>query len=167
MQAISFEPIVNGESEILILGTMPGLASLQAQQYYAHPNNIFWDIMFRICIPNWNHFEVVSVDYSIKRDLLLSNKIALWDVLKYCERKGSLDKNIANHIQNEFQDFFDKYPSINRVYFNGKEASKLFEINKGVPSILANRTFTTLPSSSPSNTVNSFYILKEWKQILV
>jgi hypoxanthine-DNA glycosylase len=166
MQAESFEPIVNKKSTVLILGTMPGVASLEAKQYYGHPDNLFWDIMFRVCRQEWRCEQPVDVDYETKRNLLLENKIALWDVLKFCDRKGSLDKSIRNQIHNDFKNFFEQYPSIIKVFFNGKTAAKYFEDFKGDSVIFSNRTFTILQSTSPSNTKNSFYILNQWTQIL-
>jgi hypoxanthine-DNA glycosylase len=166
MQIESFDPIVNEQSTVLILGTMPGVASLNAKQYYRHPDNLFWDIMFRICMQNWKCDEVVSTNYETKQNLLLANRIALWDVLKFCDRKGSLDRDILNQIHNDFKTFFKKYPKIQRVFFNGKSAAEYFEAYKNEPIIFSGRTFTTLQSTSPSNTINSFYILNQWKQIL-
>ena len=166
MQIESFEPIVNDKSTVLILGTMPGVASLKAKQYYGHPDNLFWDIMFRVCSQDWKCDEVVSTDYETKKILLLKNKIALWDVLKFCDRKGSLDRDILNQIHNDFKSFFAKYPNIKKVFFNGKSAAEYFENYRNETTIFSNRTFTTLQSTSPSNTTNSFYILNQWKQIL-
>ncbi|MFA6057809.1 MAG: DNA-deoxyinosine glycosylase [Taibaiella sp.] len=166
MQIESFEPIVDEKSTVLILGTMPGVASLKAKQYYGHPDNLFWDIVFRVCSQEWKCDEVVYTDYETKQKLLSENNIALWDVLKFCDRKGSLDRAILNQIHNDFKSFFAKYPNINKVFFNGKVAAEYFKEFKNEPSIFFNRTFTTLQSTSPSNTTNSFYILNQWKQII-
>ena len=166
MQIESFDPIVDSQSVVLILGTMPSVASLNAKQYYGHPDNLFWDIIFRVCIQGWKCDEVVSTEYNVKQDLLLKNKIALWDVLKFCDRKGSLDRDILNQIHNDFINFFSKYPGIKNIFFNGKSAEKYFANYKKEPIIYLNRTFTTLQSTSPSNTTNSFHILKQWRQIL-
>ena len=165
MQIQSFEPIVNEKSAVLILGTMPGLASLKAGEYYGHRDNKFWDIMFPTCISDWTCDQMVSADFEMKRKLLLDHHIALWDVLKFCDRKGSLDSDIVNQIHNDFQSFFAVYPNIKRVFFNGKAAADHFKALKFEESTMADKIFTTLQSTSPSNSTNSFLILNQWKQI--
>jgi hypoxanthine-DNA glycosylase len=165
MEIKCFDPIAESDATVLILGTMPGITSLKTKQYYGHRNNLFWDIIFRICIPEWKSDELVSADYETKVKLLLKNQIAVWDVLQFCDRKGSLDKEITNQIHNDFESFFQQYPSIKTVFFNGKKAEEYFEIHKSSVTISYNRVFVSLPSTSPSNTTNSFLILKEWLQI--
>jgi TDG/mug DNA glycosylase family protein len=160
-----FDPIVDKNSRILILGTMPGAASLKAKHYYDHPNNLFWDIMFRLCNPDWKIDSLLPSEYSQKQNLLISNGIALWDVLQFCERKGSPDKHILNQINNNFDHFFRDHPSIKTVFFNGKKASEYFSILKPNIPNLDTLSFIVLPSTSPSNTQNSFWILREWLQI--
>lgn len=164
-QIKSFDAIVNTECKMLILGTMPGNDSLNAQEYYAHEDNLFWDIIFRICDKNWKMDELVEEDYETKKALLLKNKIAVWDVLKHCDRKGSLDKAIRNLAHNDFKYFFTKHSNIKHVFFNGKKAKEYFDEFNSIPEIFEGRDFIPLPSTSPSNKMNSFYILKEWMQI--
>lgn len=165
MDITSFQEIVNKESTILILGTMPGIASLEAKQYYGHPNNLFWDIIFRVCNPYWKIEDLVSENYEDKKNLLIENQIALWDVLRFCNRKGNLDKDIRNKVHNDFKTFFQENNKIKTVFFNGKKAAEYFNDYKTDSEIFENRTFITLPSTSPSNTMNSFSILREWLQI--
>jgi hypoxanthine-DNA glycosylase len=166
MQIKSFENISTSNSKILILGTMPGQDSLKANEYYCHRNNLFWDIIFRICFADWKCDNVVSADYKTKTDLLVEHRIALWDVLKYCDReRSSLDKHIRNQVHNNFKDFFSQHPNIKAVFFNGKEAAKFFEDFRPNPAIFENRLFITLQSTSPSNKTNAFVILKQWMQI--
>ena len=105
---------------------MPGLASIKAGQYYGHPDNLFWDIIFRVCIPDWKIDEVVSADYSTKVKLLQTNNIAVWDVLQFCNRSGSLDKEIINQIHNDFKDFFQNYPKIKTVFFQREKGGRVF-----------------------------------------
>src|SRR3990172_902671 len=108
MEIKCFAPIVDNAATVLILGTMPGQASIKANQYYGHQDNLFWDIIFRVCIHDWKIDEVVSADYETKINLLFANRIAVWDVLQFCDRKGSLDKDILNQIHNDFVGFFKK-----------------------------------------------------------
>ena len=144
---------------------MPGIASLSSGEYYGHKNNLFWDIIFRVCNPDWKNEELVTANFEEKKALLLDKKIALWDVLQFCERKGSLDKDIKNQVFNDFHTFFIEHPNIKAIFFNGKDAAKYFEEYKAEPSISNGKEFITLSSTSPSNSTNSFLILKEWLQI--
>ena len=161
----SFDAISDKNSTVLILGTMPGVASLTAEQYYGHQDNLFWDIIFRVLDKNWSCEKVVNVDYPTKKNLLLKNGVALWDVLKYCDRKGSLDTAIKNEIKNNLSNFISEHPNIKAIFFNGQKAHKYFtELKHEIPNI-DNIQQILLQSTSPSNTRNSFYILKEWTTI--
>ncbi|WP_395064660.1 DNA-deoxyinosine glycosylase [Flavobacterium sp.] len=155
----SFEPISNKEATILILGTIPGEQSILLNQYYGHVRNNFWKLLFTI-------FETpFSDDYENKKILLLQNKIALWDVLQVCERKGSLDSAIKNEVANDFEDFLKNHSKINHIFFNGQKASSFFK--KYV--VLEKQYQTTiLPSTSPANASKTFEKkLSEWKAILL
>jgi hypoxanthine-DNA glycosylase len=153
---------VDKHATILILGTMPSTTSLQHAQYYAHPDNIFWDILFRVCIPEWKAEEVVNVPYSQKVALAQQHKIAIWDVLQYCDRKGNLDRDIRNQIHNDFKGFFTTYNQIKAVFFNGQKPEKFFSDFSNIPEIFEGREFFQLQSTSPSNSANAFYKLKDW-----
>ena len=122
----SFPPFINNETEILILGTMPGIASLEKQEYYAHPRNHFWKIIYTIFdqLPVSSIFEKKKKKKKIQ--LLRNNKIGIWDDLENCERKGSLDIHIKNYRANDFESLFKKYPKIKTIIFNGKESNKYF-----------------------------------------
>ena len=82
----SFAPSIDNNSEILILGSMPGVKSLKEQQYYAHPQNRFWKVMGVVC----NETNLSEYTYDLKLKTLLKNNIALWDTIKTCKRLGSL-----------------------------------------------------------------------------
>lgn len=144
----SFSPIANKSANVLILGSMPGVVSLKENQYYAHPSNGFWRIMASIY-----GFNAQS-DYDIRVNNLTLSGIALWDVLRSCERLGSLDSNIRNgsRICNDFKFLFNHCPNIRLIAFNGAEAEKSF--NKLVlhQFDLQHLSFVRLPSSSPTNT---------------
>lgn len=118
-------PIVNDNSKILILGTMPGKESLAKQEYYASANNSFWYIMAEI-FNNHTEFQ----DYNEKISCLINNNIALWDIIDSCDRNGSADKNIENAVYNDINSFLKNHPNIKYVIFNGKKAAK--EINLDV-----------------------------------
>lgn len=150
----SFPPFVNDATEILILGTMPGIASLEKQEYYAHPRNHFWKIIYTIFgeLP-------VSVHFEEKIKLLKKNNIGIWDVLENCERKGSLDIHIKNHKPNDFENLFKQYPNIKKIIFNGKESQRYFIKNFGQ---IKDITYYVMPSTSPANTMSFENKLKNW-----
>lgn len=158
-----FPPIANTSATILILGSMPGLASLKAHEYYAHPRNGFWRIMASIY-----GFNAQS-EYDIRKENLASAGVAVWDVLRSCERPGSLDSAIINgsRICNDFQTFFLQHPNIRLIAFNGSEAENSF--NKFVlpHTNLQNFTYVRLPSSSPANTQALEQKIEVWKKVLL
>jgi len=152
----SFPPIVDSSSRILILGTMPGKESLRQYAYYAHPQNSFWRIIFEsLTLP-------VSSDLEIRREVLLTNGIALWDVLKVCTRPTSLDSDIEAEEPNDLSLFLSEYPNISKIYFNGKEASRYF--HKYFKHIAISTQ--VMPSTSPTHAVNWKLKLEIWRSIL-
>lgn len=158
MKSFSFAPISKPDAEVLILGTMPGTKSLEIQQYYGHSRNNFWRFMFQILN------EDFSDNYEHKKELLLRNKIALWDVLQFCERIGSLDSAIKNEITNDFELFLKQHPNIKTIFFNGQKAAAFFK--KYVTLKDSSYQLITLPSTSPANAGKSFEAkLNEWKII--
>ena len=155
MKKESFHPIVNELTEIIILGTMPSEISLQKNEYYANRKNQFWKIIFNI-FNNQNEI----VDYEGKKQLLLKNRIGLWDVLKHGKRQGSLDKNISDEELNDFNDFLKSYPRVKSFVFNGKKSHEYFLKLKSLDSKIE---FIILPSTSSANTWKSFdEKLAEW-----
>lgn len=159
MKKEGFKPVINNLTEILILGTMPGDVSIQSGEYYANSKNQFWKIIFKIF--NNGLFEN---DYNSKIELLLKNKIGLWDVLTKTNRIGSLDSNIHREEFNDFDKLFTEYPKIKTIVFNGKKAADYF---KGFKSIPKNKEYYILPSTSSSNTWKTFVQkYNEWKEII-
>ncbi|KAF2329878.1 DNA-deoxyinosine glycosylase [Flavobacterium daemonense] len=157
MKSFSFEPISSNDATILILGTMPGTKSLELNQYYGHNQNNFWKFMFQILN------EDFSQDYETRKALLQKNKIALWDVLQYCDRVGSLDSAIKNEIANDFETFLKQHPNIKTIFFNGQKAHAFF---KKYVHLENSYQLHTLPSTSPANAGKSFDSkLAEWKII--
>lgn len=127
---------------MLILGTMPGEKSLQLQEYYGNRGNQFWKLMFAV----FN--EPFTLDYTERVSLLKRNGIALWDVLQYCEREGSLDSNIENEVPNDFEQFYSAHPNIKNVFFSSKNAAAYYDKYVGRK---ANLRYATLPSPSGAN----------------
>ncbi len=148
----SFQPIADNHAKILILGSMPGLASLAANQYYAHHRNAFWPIMSQL-------LQINSVaSYEEKITALKSSQIALWDVLRSCQRTGSLDSMIETDTQtiNDFQSFFPEHREITHVFFNGGKAEACFKRHVLPENNSGLLKFTRLPSTSPANARLSF-----------
>jgi hypoxanthine-DNA glycosylase len=165
MKTESFNPISNSNCVAIILGTMPGLESLRQKKYYSHSDNLFWDITIRVLRPNLTDIEIARLDYEDRQKILLESRIALWDVLKYCDRKGSLDSAIRNEIKNDFVQFFEQHTKIQTVFFNGQRAKKYFEsefkdLGKGLELVQI-----VLPSTSPTHKLNCFEKLKQWRII--
>lgn len=154
----SFKPIIPENPTTLILGTIPGVASLEQQQYYAHPRNSFWKI-----IAHLYHSEVIPENYEDRKILLISNNIGLWDVLQFCEREGSLDIAIKNPIPNAISELLSQKKSLNQIIFNGKESHKLFVRYFG---ILENIQYKIVPSTSPANTMKFEQKLKLWREAI-
>jgi len=153
-----FEPIVDDNARLLILGSMPGKESLRQQQYYAYKRNQFWKILFEV------FQEDLTDNYTKKKELLYRHHIGLWDVLKSCEREGSLDSNIRNEQVNDFKGFFSNYPSIKYVVFNGSKAISSFKKHVGF-ELLSNFEYYQLPSTSPANTKPYEEKIRQWKLI--
>lgn len=148
-KAVCFPPIVSPRPHVLILGSMPGVKSLQEQQYYAHPQNSFWKIMGGL-------YNSAIDTYEQRINLIKGNAIALWDVLKCCQRQGSLDAKIdPTTIEvNDFAAFLKKHSAITRIFFNGATAEKEF-IRRVLPNLSQNTTarlsLKRLPSTSPAH----------------
>ena len=119
----SLPPVVAPDANLLILGSMPGVRSLEAQQYYAQPRNAFWPIMGEMLGAG------PEQPYEVRLEILQRNRIALWDVLKSCHRPGSLDATIraADAVPNDFAQLLSAHPTITHVFFNGVAAAGLFE----------------------------------------
>ena len=152
----AFSPIVNKNCKLLILGTMPGEKSLELQQYYGNRGNQFWKLLFTLLNKEFTHH------YADRLQLLKDNNIALWDVLQYCEREGSLDSNIKNEVANDFNAFYKQYPNITKVLFSSKNAAAYYNKYVGKrDSIL----YDVLPSPSGANATMRFEEkLEIWKE---
>ncbi len=153
----SFPPVMGKSPRILILGTLPGQESLRQQQYYAHPRNAFWKILFRLFRKEF------KFDYAERLTFLTENKIALWDICRLGIRKGSLDSNIRQEIPNDIPQLVTEHPTIQSIFFNGKKAEQLF---KKYFERQTQITYITLLSTSPANASYSFeQKLENWQKI--
>ena len=157
----SFTPSIDNNSKVLILGSMPGVKSLEEQQYYAHPQNRFWKVMGSIC----NFPDLSNLAYPEKLQILLNNNIALWDTIKSCNRIGSLDSDIQNETPNDIRKLLKKYPNIKIICLNGNKSYSAFK--KYFPDLLEKYNCYKMPSTSPANAGYSLdALIQEWYKII-
>lgn len=138
----SFPPIADAETEILILGTLPGDRSLEVGEYFAHPRNRFWKIIS--CITG----NPVPETYTEKRELLLTSRIGVWNVLHKANRKGSLDTGIRNEVPNDLTAFLSQHQKVKVIGFDGLKAGALY--NKHF-SRISGIKYISLPGCSAAN----------------
>jgi TDG/mug DNA glycosylase family protein len=160
----SFAPLEHPAVRTLVLGTMPGTASLAAHEYYAHPRNLFWTIFAELI-----GFSR-DAPYPDRVEQLIAADIAVWDVLKSCDRPGSLDSAIARTsiVANDFAEFFRAHPRIDRVFFNGTGAAALYRRHV-LPTLAeaAHLEYVKLPSTSPANAgISADAKKRAWRVVL-
>lgn len=138
--------VAAADARVLVLGSMPGAASLTAQQYYAHPRNAFWPIMGAIAGAG------PQLPYLQRLPRLTDAGIALWDVLAHCVRVGSLDARIepGSVAVNDFDAFLAAHPRITLVALNGGTAARMFARHVA-PSLPRQVASVALPSTSPAH----------------
>lgn len=138
-------PVLGADPRVLILGSMPGAASLSAAAYYAHPRNSFWPLMGRLLglDPTLGHAQ--------RLDALTAAGIALWDVIGCCRRTGSLDSAIVadSIVVNDVPGLLRDAPSIRTVLTNGGLAARLYR--RHLAAALPTLAWHALPSTSPAN----------------
>ncbi|MBX7432448.1 DNA-deoxyinosine glycosylase [Mycobacterium sp. Y57] len=154
----SFPPLIAPGAQILILGNMPGVASLAAQQYYAFGRNAFWRITGELF-----GFDPTG-PYDARVAALTGAGVAVWDVLRSCRRIGSLDAAVEpdSMVANDFGALFTAHPTIAKVYFNGSAAQTNYRRLVRVEHAPA---FTRLPSTSPAHTMRFEDKLAAWREV--
>lgn len=161
----SFPAIETADCHTLILGSMPGVASLARQQYYAHPRNAFWPIMMELLAID------ATADYETRINILAANGFALWDVLKACIRPGSLDAAIetASIVPNDIATLLERQRGIRRIFFNGGTAARLYRrhVQPALGAVNDHIEYVALPSTSPAN-AGMRYVdkLQAWQAVL-
>jgi double-stranded uracil-DNA glycosylase len=164
-QAIcGFPPIAAADAWVLVLGSMPSVASLAKQQYYGHPQNAFWPIMGRLFGAG------PELPYEKRKCILLEHRVAVWDVLRQCHREGSLDTSIRveSESPNDFASFFAEHLHIKKVFFNGQKAETAFRrhVLGQLASFDRDLEFIRLPSTSPAHAGRSFaQKLAAWREV--
>jgi TDG/mug DNA glycosylase family protein len=145
-----FPPVAREDAEILVLGTMPGPASLARGEYYGHPRNAFWPIIAML-------FDLpLDAPYGQRLAALTARRIALWDVLAACTREGAADAAIRDPAANDFASFFVAHRRIRRLCFNGGGAARLFARHVDRALLPTGIEFRQLPSTSPAFAVMAF-----------
>ena len=139
----TFGPSISPRCRVLILGTMPGVASLAAGQYYAHPRNQFWDIMGALFGAGRD------LSYARRLARLRAAGVALWDVVAECERPGSLDSAIRREKPNDLAGLLRRHPRIHTIVFNGQPAARLF--HRHFPALPRALHLVVMPSTSPAH----------------
>lgn len=148
-----FEPVYNQDSRLLILGTAPSIKSCEAGFYYGHPQNRFWKLMARLCQCQ------VPETIQQKKEMLLKNGIALWDVIASCDIVGSADDSITNVVENDFTTILAE-SKITKIYTNGGKAQELYRKRVEKKTVIKS---IGLPSTSPLNArYNLERLYEEW-----
>lgn len=141
-----FPPVVDADVRVLVLGSLPGEASLAARQYYGNPRNAFWRLMERVL-----DVPLTPLAYEARLAALLARHVGLWDVIAHAERPGSLDAAIRDPAANDLLALIETLPHLKIVAFNGGTAAKLGG------KLLGDRVPTlALPSSSPAHAARGF-----------
>ncbi len=159
-----FPPIAARDARVLVLGTMPSVASLAQRQYYGHPQNAFWPIMGRLFGAGRD------LPYDQRRRILRERGLAVWDVLRECSREGSLDAAILveSESANDLAAFLRRHPRIHTVFFNGHKAETAFR-RRALPHVLElgrQIRYARLPSTSPAHAGRTFdQKLAAWRAV--
>jgi len=153
----TFEPIYNQDSKILILGSFPSVKSRENNFYYGHPQNRFWKVIAKIT----DQKEPTTIGE--KKNLLLDNHIAIWDVIASCSIQGSSDSSIKDVVVNDFTKVLQD-STIHTIYVNGNKAYELYhkyaEEKTGMPAV-------KLPSTSPANAAwNVDRLCEAWGKLI-
>ena len=153
----TFDPVFDEESKILILGSFPSVKSRENNFFYGHPQNRFWKVMANVL--EWE----VPTTIEEKREMLLENHVAVWDVIASCSIVGSSDTSIKDVVVNDFSRILEN-SKVERVYVNGGKAYELYhKYAEKVTGIKA----VKLPSTSPANAAWSLEkLIKTWKEII-
>ena len=143
MRKKSFPPVVDQHTRLLMLGSLPGEASLAAGRYYAHPRNLFWTLMGEVIGE-----DLVGLDYDDRLKTLLKHRVGLWDVVAEATRRGSLDSAILDPHENDLLSLVRSLPELRAVAFNGGASAKVGM--RQLEPVAEQLALIRLPSSSPA-----------------
>lgn len=146
-RAVAFAPIVDSRVRLLILGSLPGAASLAAQRYYAHPRNLFWQLAGAVI----GRDDLPSLDYDTRLATLLAARVGLWDTIRSALRPGSLDAAIRDAEHAALRELVTTLPNLRAVGFNGKTSARIGRAQLAGSGL----ALIDLPSSSPAHAAMS------------
>ena len=152
----SFPPVVDRATRVLILGSLPGEASLAAGRYYAHPQNGFWRLLGMVL-----GTDLVARDYDARLATLLDHRVGLWDVVAGARRSGSLDGAIRDAEANDLPALVATLPDLRAIAFNGQTSARLGRLALGATPLM----LIDLPSSSPAYTLNLAEKTRRWSAL--
>jgi hypoxanthine-DNA glycosylase len=155
---VGLAPVVSPATRLLVLGSFPGVASLQAQQYYAHPRNHFWPIVGALL-----GLDLVALPYAQRLACVREHGLGIWDTYAACQREGSLDSSIQKAEFNDLAGLLPRLPLLRGIAHNGGESARgmKFTAAFGVPVF-------RLPSTSPANATWHFERkLQAWRDAFV
>lgn len=158
MRKRSFDPVVDDNTRILILGSLPGEVSLLHSQYYANPHNRFWQLVSSVVAT-----DLSALAYPARLQALLAHGIGLWDVVAEAHREGSLDSKIRDHAHNDLVGLIGRLPRLAAIAFNGGTAARI-----GLKALKEEATryrIIKLPSSSPAYTLAYADKLRAWQAL--
>jgi TDG/mug DNA glycosylase family protein len=163
--SVGFPPIADAGARVLVLGSLPGVKSLEMREYYAQPYNAFWRIMGELIGAG------PALQYPARLVQLRAHGVAVWDVLHAGEREGSLDSAIvpASIVVNDFNAFFERHRRLRLICFNGNTAAGLFQrrVLPGLAPSWAGIERRALPSTSPAYATLRFeQKLARWREAL-
>lgn len=142
----SFPPVIDGNTRVLVLGSLPGEASLAAGRYYAHPRNLFWHLIGAVIGQ-----DLVAIDYDARLTTLLEHGVGLWDTVRSGNRQGSLDAALRDVEHNDLAAVIARAPSLSAIGFNGATSARIGrQVLGGQPGSAPPVALIDLPSSSPA-----------------
>ena len=140
-------PVAGVLTRLLLLGSFPGVASLQAQQYYGHARNQFWPLLAAI----WGRADLPALPYAQRLAVMQAHGLGLWDVYAACRREGSLDSAIEQAEPNDLAGLAARLPALQAIAHNGAESARAIKLSGAL-----GRPVYRLPSTSPANASWSF-----------
>ncbi|AYJ86802.1 DNA-deoxyinosine glycosylase [Sphingomonas paeninsulae] len=154
----SFAPVTNGNTTVLVLGSLPGDRSLAEQRYYAHPQNQFWTLMSRV-----TDVDLCVLEYEARLAALLVAGVGLWDVVGVAVRTGSTDAAIRDVSANDLTGLIQSLPMLRAIGFNGGTALSIGRRQLGAAA--NSLAIVALPSSSPLHTVGAAAKQPAWNEL--
>ncbi len=149
-----FDPVVRGDTRLIVLGSLPGARSLEQGRYYAHPQNHFWRLIGAVI-----ERDLASKPYADRLEMLLDARVGLWDMVAAATRRGSLDSDIRLQRASDFGDLLVLAPGLRALAFNGATAARL---GRAQADKVGGVAMIDLPSSSPAYAIGFDRKLERW-----